>query len=443
MASSDQPPDGPPPQAAPQPPPAPGGGSRAARIGRSTVSAILIVLTCILVPLSVITVWVHDIALDTDRYVATMAPLATNPAIQDAAVNRIVQAVDVHVDGHQVTSDVAAWLEARGLPPRAGAAVAALGPQLDDAINATVTKVAGKFVRSDAFANVWTGANRAGHAAVVYALTGEGRGAVVVSDGTVTLDVGTAVEQVKKSLVDAGLAPAAKIPEVNKQLVLFQSDDLAKFRKGAHLLDVLGNWLPVLTVLLGAAGVLLAHKRRRALARTALGGAAGCLVLVIGLVFVRHFYLNHLPRQVQSPAAAAAIYDTLLRFLWRSVLMVLVLGVVIALGAYFSGPGRLPRAVRGTTERGADSAARWGDAHGVRTGPVGRWTAAYRRWITLAAVLVVALVFVLWNYPTAWVVVLMVGILLLVLLVLALLAATGRVSEAVEPAPPPEREKDT
>lgn len=53
------------------------------RIARATASAVLIVLTCLLVPITLITVWVHDIALHTDRYVSTVAPLATDPAVQD------------------------------------------------------------------------------------------------------------------------------------------------------------------------------------------------------------------------------------------------------------------------------------------------------------------------------------------------------------------------
>ncbi|WP_406058021.1 hypothetical protein OG462_15480 [Streptomyces sp. NBC_01077] len=392
----------------------------------STVSAVLITLTCILVPVSLITVWVHDIVLDNDRYVSTVAPLASDPAVEAAAVKRIAAAADARVDGAQVTSDIAAWLESQGLPPRVGNAIKSLGPQLDSAVDQAVTKVATRFVEGDRFEKVWTEANRVAHTAVVHALTGQGRGSVEVSGGTVTLDVGAAVEQVKKDLVDAGLSPAAKIPEVNKQMVLFQSDKLEKIRDLAHLLDVVGNWLPVLTVVLGAIGVLLARRRRRALVTTTLGAAAACLVLAIGLVIARRYYLDHLPEQVQSPDAAAAIFDTLVRFLRVSIRTALVLGVMVALGAYLSGTGRLPRAVRGTAERTADSAARWGGAHGVHTGKVGTWVDTYRRWLTIGVLLVLALIFAFWNHPTVLTVLLLVLILLAVLAVLALLAATGR-----------------
>ncbi|MFJ9863028.1 hypothetical protein [Streptomyces sp. NPDC101165] len=414
------------------------GGGAAARAARGTASAVLIVLTCILVPVALLAVWVKDIALDTDRYVSTVAPLATDPAIQDAAVHRITEAVGARVDGPQVANDIATWLQSQGLPPRAADALKGLGPQIDSAVNQAVTKIATRVVDSNVFATTWRTANRAAHQAVVHALTGEGRGAVGVSDGTVTLNVGTAVDEVKKELVDAGLKPAEKIPEVDKQMVLFHSDQLAKARKGAHLLNVVGNWFPVLVVVLGALGVFLARHRRRALARTALGAAFACLVVAIALVVARHYYLDHLPPEVQSKAAAAAVFDTLLRFLKVSLRTAVVLGVVIALGAYLVGPGRLPVAIRGTSDNTADSAARWAAAHHIHTGRAGSWALAYRKGLTLAALLVIALVFALWNHPTVLTVLLLVVVLLAVLAVLALLAAGGRTEQdAARAAPQP------
>lgn len=62
----------------------------------------------------------------------------------------------------------------------------------------------------------------------------------------------------------------------------------------------------------------------------------------------------------------------------------------------------------------------------VRTGRVGTWTQAHRRWITLAALLIVVLLFALWNHPTALTIVPLVIIPLAVLALLALLAASGR-----------------
>ena len=415
------------------------GGPRVRRVARRTASVVLIVLACVLAPLCVVTVWVHDIALDTDRYVSTMAPLARDPDIRAAAVARISQAVGVRVDGAEITSEIADWLTSQGLPSRAADAVKQLGPQLDSAVEDVAGRAASRFVDSDAFATVWTGANRAAHTAVVHALTGRGRGAVGVDGGTVTLDLGAAVDQVKEQLVAAGVSPAAKIPEVDRQLVLFQSDQLGKVRTAARLLDAVGNWFPVLVLAIAAVGVLLARRRRRALARTALGAAAGCLVLLIVLAVARHYYLDHLPAQVQSRDAAAAVFDTLLRFLKVSLRTVLVLGLVVATAAYLVGPGAAATLARSGCERAADAVARWTHGHGIGTGAVGTVTARHRRWITVAAVLLAALGFALWNHPTVLTVLTLLLVLLAVLAVVALLAADGRATRATgaEAAPPP------
>lgn len=399
------------------------------RIARATASAVLIVVTCVLVPVALITVWVHDIALDTDRYVKTVAPLATEPAIRATAVDRISKAVAVRIDGDRAAAELADWLRSQGLPPQATAAVRSLGPQLDSAVDGAVTKVVTRIVHSESFAVAWRNANREAHHAVVDALTGEGRGAVGVGGGTVTLDVGTVVEQAKRQLVDAGLSPADRIPRVDKQLVLFQSEELEKIRDGAHLLDLLGHWLPVLTVLTGAAGLLLARRRRRALARTALGAAFACLVVVVALVVARRYYLDHLPAAVQSDAAAAAVFDTLLRFLRAALRTAIVLGIVVALGACLIGPGRLPVAIRRACDRTADSVAAWADGHGIRAGRAGVRAQAHRRSIALSALAVVAFVFAVWNRPTPLTTLLLALVMLAVLAVLALLAAAGRVED--------------
>ncbi|WP_406449601.1 hypothetical protein OH768_02700 [Streptomyces sp. NBC_01622] len=81
----------------------------------------------------------------------------------------------------------------------------------------------------------------------------------------------------------------------------------------AHALDVVATWMPVLTVV--------------ALAKTALGAAGAALVVA------RHYYLDHLPPQGESEAAAAAVFDHLLHFLRVTLRTVIVLGAVVALGA--------------------------------------------------------------------------------------------------------------
>src|SRR6478736_101696 len=56
---------------------------------RPVVASVLIVLMAVLAPLSVVARWAHDTVSDTDRYVETVAPLASDPAVQDAIIDRI------------------------------------------------------------------------------------------------------------------------------------------------------------------------------------------------------------------------------------------------------------------------------------------------------------------------------------------------------------------
>src|SRR5438094_9998801 len=60
---------------------------------RRIVSMILIILGAFLVPISTIAVFARNQVLNTDRFVATMKPLARNSAIQEAAATRITNAV--------------------------------------------------------------------------------------------------------------------------------------------------------------------------------------------------------------------------------------------------------------------------------------------------------------------------------------------------------------
>src|SRR3954471_21326808 len=66
--------------------------TRAPRWRRWT-AGFLIALSCILAPLSVVSIWVRNQVLDTDRYVATVAPLASNPEIINTAAADITTAL--------------------------------------------------------------------------------------------------------------------------------------------------------------------------------------------------------------------------------------------------------------------------------------------------------------------------------------------------------------
>jgi hypothetical protein len=180
--------------------------------------------------------------------------------------------------------------------------------------------------------------------------------------------------------------------------------------------------LPFLALLLFAAGIWVARRHRRALIGTALGLSASMLVLAVALLIARSIYLNSVPQSVLPSDAAAALYDTLVRFIRDGLRILLVIGLVVAAGAFLAGPSTA--AVR--TRRGVKSGIDWvrarGEEHGLRTGPVGTWVGAHKTLLRAAAVGVAVLIFVFWGQPSLAVVIWLVVLLLVVLGLIELLA---------------------
>ncbi|MGW3262839.1 hypothetical protein [Streptomyces sp. NPDC001056] len=392
-------------------------GSRARRRPASALAAVLLVLGCLLAPLAVVATWAADLVGDTDRYVATVAPLASEPAVQDAAANRVTDALMDRIHLPTLLADVAPKDR-----PLLEKALGGLGGGLENAMRGFVHDQARKAVASKTFATVWTDANRRVHASLDKALTGAGGGAVQLKGDTVTLDLAPLIEDVKKRMVQAGLTFASRLPTVHTQFTLVESQQVGKVRTYLRLLRIAGNWLPVLAVLLIAAGVLLSLRRRRALVAGCLGAAVATAVLGIGLRVFRVFYLDRLPADV-SQDAAGAVYDTLTRFLGTAVRTVIVLAVVIALGAWLTGAGPRAGVVRGLWTDGIGAARGTAEHAGLRTGPVGPFVRRYRAWFTWVLVGVAVLVCLLWPYPTGWVVLGIALCLLFALAVVEFLAA--------------------
>ncbi|MBG0857445.1 hypothetical protein I2W78_37775 [Streptomyces spinoverrucosus] len=432
-----------------QPPaPAPSGGDAGSRIGvtaeehaeyrrlrraadmrhrkaRYVGASVLLLVALLLSPLAVVATWVHDEVADTDRYVRTVAPLGADPAVQSAVTDRLTNRVVANVDVEAVTRWLGEALADAGAPPAVVDRSEALAGPLRAAVTNVVHRVVNRVVTSDVFEDAWVAANRRAHTAVVNVLTGSRSGAVRAEQDKVVLDLGTVVDEVKKRLVDAGFEKASAIPGPDRQITLFESDELSKAQAGMRLLDIVGTWLPALTVVLAALAVWTAPAHRVMLLVTAVGIAVMMALLLVTLAVVRRVYLDAVPAATLPADAATAIYDTLVRFLRDSTRTLLVVAVITALAAYLYGPGTVARGVRGLAGRGTTVAGHGLRRVGLRTGAAGQWLDAHRSWTTGIVIAGGVLALVLWNYPTVAAVALVLGLVLLVLVVLAVLAAAG------------------
>lgn len=403
---------------------------------RRSGAVVLLVLTMLLAPLALVAAWVHDEVADTGRYVQTVRPLASDPAVQKVLVDRLTDRVVANVDVDAVTNALTDTLEKNGARPRVVEASEALAGPLRSAVHTVVERNVSRVITSEVFREAWVGANRRAHAAVVNMLTGSHQGALRATGDRVQLDLGTVIDQVRQRLVDAGFQKASAIPDVNRTITLFRTEQLRKAQDGMRLLDIVGTWLPVLTLVFAALTVWVAPNHRLMVIVVGIAVAVMAALLLVALAVVRRVYLDSVPPATLPPDAAAVIYDTFLRFLRSSARTLLVVSLLAALTAFLYGPGRVARGVRGLAGRGATAAGKGLRRTGLNSGLTGRWLTAHASWTVGVTIGAGALALALWNRPTVGAVVLVLVLVLVVLAITAVLAAAGPAPDAAdEPGP--------
>ena len=265
-------------------PPAVERPSRWNRGGRAALAVVLITLGVLLTPLSVMSVWARGQVTDTDRYVETVAPLASDPAVQQEIADKITATVFQYIDVQSLVDRAFTALGDRDvLPPGLATQVQALSVPISNGVRNFAEDQVLELVQTDIFAQAWEDANRAAHNQLVAALTGEGNGSVQVEGDAVRVNMAAFVNTVKQRLVNRGFQLAERIPAVNAEFVILQSADLPKVQRGFDILDTLGYWLPFACALLIGVGVFVARNHRRALIAAGLGGALAMLATGVAL----------------------------------------------------------------------------------------------------------------------------------------------------------------
>ena len=261
---------------------------------RSPVAVVLIVVGCLLAPVSVLAVWTANQVSSTSRYVANVEPLVHDPAVQNALTDKLTTEITTHLNVTARTDQAASLLTSHGLP-RVGALLQTFGPSISSAVTGFIHGQVHKIVTSPQFAHVWVQANTAVHQQLVKALSGQGGSAVSVSNGQVVLSLGPFINLIKQDLVKRGFTIVSKLPAINPTLSLFSAKYLVKAQTGYRLINDLKIVLPIVAVLFLAIGVYVARSHRRALIGAGLGLAASMLVLGAGLLIFRGVYLNSVP----------------------------------------------------------------------------------------------------------------------------------------------------
>ncbi|MCR1984008.1 hypothetical protein NSA53_17400 [Cellulosimicrobium cellulans] len=429
-----------------RPPAAPPGGSdddatpqqagRRPRRGlRAAACAVLITLGALLAPLGAVSAWAQRELTDTDRYVATVGPLAGDPVVQSAVAGRLTEVVMSRVDVGALVDDLVGGLEERDVPPRATQALAALEAPLTSGVESLVHETATRLVESDAFEGAWLQANRVAHEQLVAVMRGEDGDVLQVSDdGRLSIQLSGLIDLLKERLVDRGLDVAARIPSVDATFTVAQSAELVMLQNRYAQVVTLTTWLPWVVLGLLAAGVLVANHRSRALVVAGLALTGAMVALGVGLAVARGLYLGALSGQVVRLDAAEVVFDQAVGYLRLTLRTVGVLGLVVALAAYVGGPSASARSLRAGLGRAGAAARGWGEGRGVSTGPVGDWLGRHKAFVRVVVVAVAALVLLLAGTPTPG---LVVGVALVAGLVLVVVEFLARPTAVGAPPPGP------
>lgn len=407
------------------------------RLPRNALAGLLVVLVLVLTPVTVLARYARSELLDTDRYVATVGPLARDPAVQAALATRLTNEAMTHLE---VEDNVDKALQAIVDDVGAPSILTSLSTPIADQIAEFVREHVQDFAASDTFATLWVEANRTAHKELDAALTGDHDGAVQIDEGQVTLDLGPAVATLRQSLIDRGFGLASNIPDVSTELVLVDSPDLARIQTEVRWFDRIATWLPYVVVALIAAAVGVATNRRRGLLACAVAATVGCIILGLALTVARDWFVSTgADGTLQDGDAAAAIADALLHPLRTTNRAVMVLGLVVSLVVLVTGPSSAARSLRVTAGRGVAAARRLALRDRPPT-PVEAWVATNRNLLRVGIVGAAVVVLVLWRYPDGGVVAAIALVTIAALLLVELVANASTSDQATRsgatPTPP-------
>ncbi|MEI7858527.1 MAG: hypothetical protein WCI26_01740 [Acidimicrobiales bacterium] len=344
---------------------------------RTISSWVLVVVACLLAVTSVLVVYTRNELLNTNTFVASLAPLAKDKAVQTAVATKVSNSLVAKTDLNQKVKDA--------LPPRAGF----LATPITSAVKTATYDITLKLVQSSRFQKLWDKAVRNSHVQLDNLLLGKQTGALSSSNGQVTIDLTQVEAAAKKELTSRGITIFNKVPTyTGAPYVLFESKQLLQLQRLVKFLNSLAVVLPILTLLLLAAAVVAAIDRRRGLVHAASGLAVTMALLLIGANVGRNQYLNSL-QPSQSKAAASVLIDTVDATLVDSIRTALIVSALVALVAFIVGIGAVRRWF-GDRKKPA-----W-----LTSGPVHDTVAAHRGAFQGLVVLIGLAVLVVWTLPT-------------------------------------------
>lgn len=392
-------------------------GPRGPGRGRRVLVWILVVLTCISLILATIGVWANRTVWNTDRYVALVEPLASDPAVQQALAAKLTDAAFTALNVQQRVSDVLGQI--KGLPAEAAFLSGPIAAGAKDLIQRQVQA----FVSSQTFQDLWVQVNTVAHQKLVALLNGDYSQLpnVTVEGGVVRLNLVSAVARLLQQLVQTGAnslgidvtipdippdldaadalqrlssAVGVTLPSDFGQVTIMTQAQLESYQTAAHRVKQLATALVLLTVILFALALALSRNRRRTLISLGVGIVIAIFVSTIALRNLRARILD----AIVSPGARGAardVFTTASASLRHIAFAIFWIALVVAIAAYLLGrPRWFMRAVEWVRTKGPDG----------RT-DLERWAAPRIDAVRIGAIVVAALILFITGLSLVWIII--------------------------------------
>jgi hypothetical protein len=320
---------------------------------RGILSGIVLVLACIAILVSTVAVWVHQVALNTDRFTELVSTVSTDPAVIDPIADRIstqvVEAVDVQGRLENRLPDV--------LQPLAGTMAAAVQNAIDKRLQTALLdpQVNAALVNAIGFT----------HERMVRVLRGDSTSLSVV-DGYVVLDLFPVVGVALTQLQTMGIIPAdvqlpdltspdardvldqrldaalgVTVPPTFGTIQLMPADRLIAAQGLVRVFDAFVIVMIVAAVLLSLLAIGLAAHRARMLLFLAIGVIVAFLLARLAIHTIEGVLTDGIANG-DVRGAIRALLDATFESLRSITVFVLIGTVIVAILAFFAS--RPPRA---------------------------------------------------------------------------------------------------
>jgi hypothetical protein len=410
------------------------------------VAVALVVVTSIVVTVSVTAVWARRNALNTDRWVRTVGPIAEEPAVQQALGRYITDQAMTAIDPEELFESA--------LPERGQILAAPLTSALRGFVNDQVDS----FLASDTFQRLWVQINERAHRRVVQVLEGDLPPSLQVQGNDVVLNVVPLLNEVLARLgerspeifgrtVDLPTVTVDEIPEeaIQKvesalgrdlpenfgQFTVFDASRLQQVQDTVTLFNRLVVAAVILAIVLIALTLWVSPRRRRTLLQLMVG-------IALGIVLVRRLGIRLEDDVVElvkpeNQDAVKVVVGAFVSSLLDATAWILGGAALIAAVALLTGPYGWAKALRRGTVSGAQAAV--SAARSVLNrepdDPVVAWVAAHREILQAGGIVVGILALLLLDL--SWL-----GLFLLVGLVVAYELVVQRLADIGAGGAPPE-----